>query len=469
MDGDDSNTAFSSKDIGETVFTDTEPWDLFHAIDDWPGLLEVQYEIQEERRGAEQSRRDEALNAARARLRDVDRRSELCKDHDGWGSLTARTIDKNANIWKRAGEPDAPSTNAANRARGYLRDPSVGRELWHIAQSPSRCHSAQRIAEAVFFNTDGEPLEQYLSRPHTPPPPDEEQLRRDGMLAEAGPADVAVTAGPDAAETPARTQPRSVTSQVSPLTHVAAVVKSTDPLWRGQGHGDKEFSAAQIVRSTAPRSTKKWYAKNVPSRLYSPAEIGNVVYLDTGGRKLRDFIRLTNTYGALATGGGRGGSHDDDDDDDNDDPSPNDLRFDFASTTPWWYREIAAGYVGRNAKSAQDIFNGSGVHQVDGPSWNADDYQWVKQAEDDEGEHQEDAKGRRYSAAELGNAIFADTGGETLSDFLQRGQAGRPHRTRRKRTKRRRPRSRGVRGLHRRTRAHKNRKKNQKKTRRQRR
>ena len=94
MDGDDSNTAFSSKDIGETVFTDTEPWDLFHAIDDWPGLLEVQYEIQEERRGAEQSRRDEALNAARARLRDVDRRSELCKDHDGWGSLTARTIDK---------------------------------------------------------------------------------------------------------------------------------------------------------------------------------------------------------------------------------------------------------------------------------------------------------------------------------------------------------------------------------------
>ena len=237
-------------------------------------------------------------------------------------------------------------------------------------------------------------------------------------------------------------------------------MKSTDRLWRGEGHGDEEFSAEQIVRSTAPRSSKKWYIKNVPSILYSPAEIGNVVYIDTGGMKLREFIRMTNRYGAFATGGSRGGSYNDDDDDD-DDPSPNDLRFDFDSTTPWWYREIAAGYVGRNANSAQDIFNGHGGHQHD--------YQWVKRAEDDEGEHKENTKGSRYSAAELGNAIFADTGGQTLSDFLQRGQAGRPRRTRRKRTKRRRPRSRGARGLHRRTRAHKNRRKNRRKTRRQRR
>jgi hypothetical protein len=29
-------------------------------------------------------------------------------------------------------------------------------------------------AEAVFSNTDGEPLEQYLRRPHTPPPGEEQ-------------------------------------------------------------------------------------------------------------------------------------------------------------------------------------------------------------------------------------------------------------------------------------------------------
>ena len=289
MEGDDSNTPFSSKDIRGSVFKDTEPWILSRAIGDWPRLLRVQYEIQEERRAAEQSRRDEALNAARERLRDVDRRSELCRDYDGWGRLTARTIDQNANIWKRAGEPDAPSTNAANIARGYLRHRIDGRELWHIGYSPSRCHSTQRIAEAVFSNTDGESLGKYLRR----------------------------TEGAGAA-------------------------------------------------------------------------------------------------GAIQ-GGSRGGSYNNDDD--NDDPSPNDLRFNFDSTTPWWYRTWrgAAAYVGRNAKSAQGILNGL----------NANGSVWVKRAEDDEGEHK-DPPGQQYSAAELGNAIFADTGGQTLSDFLQRGQAGQP-------------------------------------------
>jgi len=161
------------------------------------------------------------------------------------------------------------------------------------------------------------------------------------------------------------------------------------------------------------------------------------------------FMWLPNRYGAFATGGGSQTSYSDDDDDE-DDPSPNNARFDFASTTPWWYREIWAGYVGRNAKSAQDIFNGSGVHQVDGPSWNANDRVWVKLAEDDEGE-QQDHPGQRYSAAELGNAMYADTGSQTLSKFLQRGQGGgrRPRYTRRNRRKRQRPRSRRTRVLHR--------------------
>lgn len=427
MNGDDSNSAFSSKEIGDMVFNDTEPWDLFHAIDDWPGLLRVQSERDAQLRDEEQSRRDEALTTARDRAQRSGH-SSPCTEYQGWGSLTARTIDRNANIWRKAEEPDVRSVSAADIARAYLANPSVGYELWHIGtdvHSRSRCHSARMIAEAVFSNTDGEPLEQYLRRPHTPPP-DEEQSRRDRMLAEAGPAGVAVTAGPAAAETPARTQPRSVTSQGSTLTHVAAVMKSTDQMWQRKGRGSKEFSAQQIVKSRAPPSTKEWFLIDSPasSRLYySPAEIGNGVYIDTGGMKLRNFISMTDRYGAFATGGGTGTSYSDSDDDD-DDPSPNNLRFDFASTTPWWYRTWrgAAAYVGRNAKSAQDIFNGL----------NANGSVWVKRAEDDEGEHK-DPPGQQYSVTELGNAIFADTGGQTLSNFLQRGQAGAHTRTRPKR------------------------------------
>ena len=406
MDGDDSNSAFNSKDIGESVFTDTEPWDLFHAINDWPGLLRIQ--------GV------------------CTRRQDM-----GMVGLAAHSIESNDPIWVRAdGRSGGRAISAASITGAYARVPSVGNVLWHTRGAPESCYSAKEIAGGFFADTNYQPLEEYLRRrPHTPPP-DEEQFRRDRMWAEAGAGGAA---------------------QGSTLAHVAAIVKSTDRLWRRRGEGQTEYSAEQIFKGRYRRSTKEWYTGS-PSRLYSPAEIGNVAYLDTGGRKLRDFVGLTDRYGAFATGGSRGGSYNDDDDD-NDDPSPNDLRFDFDSTTPWWYREISAEYVGRNANSAQEIFNGRGGHQLVGPSWNDNDYQWVKRAEDDEGEHKENTKGDRYSAAELGNAIFADTGGQTLSDFLQRGQAGRPHRTRRKRTKRRRPRSRGARGLHRRTRAHKNRRK----------
>ena len=142
MDGDDSNTALTTKDIGDSVFNDTKPRDLFYAIEHPGPLANEQSRIAYQQERDEQSRRDKALDTARNRAQQSGHNSP-CTQYQGWGGLPANSIGKDANIWRRAGEPDVQSISATEIARDYVDDPSVGYELWHMGSAPSRCHSAQ--------------------------------------------------------------------------------------------------------------------------------------------------------------------------------------------------------------------------------------------------------------------------------------------------------------------------------------